>query len=539
MIFASVTVVFSVGLYFLLFKINAAKYLMKRFYEYDGFYYVAACSMPSIFLFDLYNRNRVGNHIIFSHVLIIAVVLAVIGTALFLLFKLAAKSREGALILCILFWVAFWVFESVFDTLVSVFPSFTPIMLIVLLLLVLLSLTAILRKFRLSFPESKFVFNVLALAMTGLFMFNLYPGVHHEFTLNRERAVRSEYDEREFYIKHNFLVDESLPSPDIYWFHMDSLLSLETMERFWGESQEDLRYELSNRGFLIYAEGTLGAAKTQEGIIALLSPSLYDNYLSYIFRETQDLIEQHDEALGEQWFSEIHRPQMELDGINLFADIMPYHELLNALLQRGYDLFGLPHWISDHFAVERNGYVSADSFINRFLVTDLPILLNLTTPLTIPTNPISTHVQTSATSSYSFIWRTCMRAHTSHFWHYDPSLPEYPDPEIPLRYDLYPLAFNDAVVNMLAAIDEILDYNPDAVIVLQADHGLHYSYTHSKLLMDGYSIEQVLELAFSVFSAVRIPEKYGGLDAPLDPRNIARELVNRFVGQNYELLPQR
>ena len=25
------------------------------------------------------------------------------------------------------------------------------------------------------------------------------------------------------------------------------------------------------------------------------------------------------------------------------------------------------------------------------------------------------------------------------------------------------------------------------------------------------------------------------LDAPLDPRNIARELVNRFVGQNYEL----
>jgi len=53
----------------------------------------------------------------------------------------------------------------------------------------------------------------------------------------------------------------------------------------------------------------------------------------------------------------------------------------------------------------------------------------------------------------------------------------------------------------------------------------------------GWSDEDVRRQQLSAFSAVRIPQIYGGLDAPLDPRNISRELVNRFVGENYELLP--
>jgi hypothetical protein len=53
----------------------------------------------------------------------------------------------------------------------------------------------------------------------------------------------------------------------------------------------------------------------------------------------------------------------------------------------------------------------------------------------------------------------------------------------------------------------------------------------------GYTKEQIVELMHSVFSAVRIPDEYGGLDEPIAPLNITRELINRFVGDNYELLP--
>lgn len=59
-----------------------------------------------------------------------------------------------------------------------------------------------------------------------------------------------------------------------------------------------------------------------------------------------------------------------------------------------------------------------------------------------------------------------------------------------------------------------------------------------QLLAEDFTEEEDIHLHHSVMSAVRISEQYGGLDMPLDPRNITRELVNRFVGENYELLPQ-
>jgi hypothetical protein len=34
------------------------------------------------------------------------------------------------------------------------------------------------------------------------------------------------------YIKRDFIIDPRLPRPDIYWFHMDGMMSLEMMEDF-------------------------------------------------------------------------------------------------------------------------------------------------------------------------------------------------------------------------------------------------------------------------------------------------------------------
>jgi len=108
------------------------------------------------------------------------------------------------------------------------------------------------------------------------------------------------------------------------------------------------------------------------------------------------------------------------------------------------------------------------------------------------------------------------------------------------RYDLYPAAFESSNETMMTIIDVILESNPNAVIVIQSDHGIHRTETHEALQSGtlGLTAEDTAHLHNSVLSAVRIPPQYGGLHSPLDPRNITRELVNRFVGVNYELLPQ-
>ena len=101
----------------------------------------------------------------------------------------------------------------------------------------------------------------------------------------------------------------------------------------------------------------------------------------------------------------------------------------------------------------------------------------------------------------------------------------------------YPAALEHMTQRILYLVDNAIEQNPNTVIIIQADHGFHLQPTQEYLLNQGYSLEQVLELIHSVFSAVRIPQEYGGVEAPIAPLNISRELVNRFVGENYTLLP--
>jgi hypothetical protein len=89
---------------------------------------------------------------------------------------------------------------------------------------------------------------------------------------------------------------------------------------------------------------------------------------------------------------------------------------------------------------------------------------------------------------------------------------------------------------LTAYIDFILKNDPDVVIVVQADHGLHHDKNRALLLAAGKTEDDVRLMQNSVISAVRIPECWGGLDKPLDPLNISRVLINRYVGEQYALL---
>jgi hypothetical protein len=115
--------------------------------------------------------------------------------------------------------------------------------------------------------------------------------------------------------------------------------------------------------------------------------------------------------------------------------------------------------------------------------------------------------------------------------------------EDPHDVHLYLPQHKYAVKQMMTQVDIIIEDDQNAVIILQGDHGIHGigtgpDYFDSKFMFErGYNLEDQLNLNLSVISAVRIPPQYGKLSQPLDPLDIARYLVNHFVGKgNYDYL---
>jgi len=500
-------------------------------------YYVAAFFMPSILLFNLYNGNRVENHIVFQHVLVLAGVLATLGILIFLIFKRVSKNAEVALLLCILFWLSFWLFEVLFGVVATYYTSLSQTRLIIALVAILVLLAMVFRMHEPPFAKVCPVFNVLAICLLALFVFNITPGVNHELTLHRARVEMAfaEDGEVSFYMKRDFHIDPTLPTPDIVWIHMDGMMSLETVESFWGISKEYLREEVTRRGFLIYEEASLHAGGTNSALTALLSPAFYDSFWGE--RLTQVETELRRPA------SRFQSEELTLVGLTYEEDIVPYFELLVAFIAREYEVVvrGLDGRIPHSFEHLTGSNSHEIRRWHRFLseAGDLPELLTLTTPIN--TLPLTERIQAEyqqiedGAVHYGFprfYWYSLLDTHASIFWRHDPSITE----EVHTAVHVYPLAHAQIARRGLDLVDTVLEENPNTVIVMQADHGFHSVLTQEHLLNQGYSINQVVELNHSVFSAVRVPPAYGELDAPISPLNITRELVNRFVGENYTLL---
>jgi len=487
-------------------------------------YMVASLVMPSNMLFLLYNNNRAVNSLVFTHILILAGLFGVIGFLVYLAFRRSTGSSEGALLLSIIFWLFFWLFEAGYSIVSRIIENtLTPIGFMVVLALVLLCISKVIRRYKAKLAKLSIVFVVLALYLPAMFIFNFLPGVIHEIELSRARAVIISEENQPSYFKSDFILDETLPAPDIYWVLMDGMMSLETYEYFFEISQDRFREEFASRGLLIYPDARLIAGNTRAATAALFSPHFYDVFLGELYAQVEEeMIPYRNEYQASGW------NQL---GFTYMSDIAPNLELLIALINRGYEIEYI-RYCNEHFlplslkALSRNDYVNNENWITVILSKsgDLPELLNRTTPLRI----------------------TLLRERTARMsagaeQRRDSSRPRF-------VVDVHDLKLGDmskeAMQQLRMArfaldfIDGVLADNPDAVIVIQSDHGpAHSNENQERMLAQGYSAEQVLKQLFSVFSAVRIPEKYGGLDEPIAPLNISRELVNRFVGQNYELVP--
>ena len=509
-------------------------------------YYVASLLMPSILLFNLYNQNHARNHIVFIHVLVLAGVLALVGLLLLIALRFTIKSIEGGLFISLLFWLSFWLFGALLDLTRVITAQTGPRRLLVLMLILAVIVVVVARRFGSFFEKIRPAFNVLSFVLIVLFFVNLIPGINHEISLARARAeiAQLEDEERPFYIKRSFNVDMNLPAPDIYWIHMDGLVSIEKVERFWGLNYDHYREKLQDRGFMIYEDAEVNGGFTLATMPALLSPGFYDSFWREQLANTEEMLNIDSEKVFYLFGA---GGVLERYGLRTQDDIILGYELFNALFARGYEMNiigtededGFFPMSFEHLLGVEHSFIRRSQW-NQFLRSSLPELLSLTTPLSI--------FYFAGTEDDAYIIRHLIGIepvgnfvftinNDAHMGYVQNRVEEPSEVHNAKRYDLYPtLGFEYAFLRMIDKVDEILERNPNAVIVLQSDHGLHIDLVQEHLLEQGYTLEQVLELTFSTFSAVRIPDEYGGLEVPLAPVNISRELVNRFVGENYELL---
>jgi len=492
-------------------------------------YYITACLLPNIFLFFQFNQNRVGNIFVVSHVLILAGIFAIAGLLALIVFKHATGSIEGAFLLSIFSWLCFWLFQSILGLLSRVLPITRHYVVLLIIGICIVAITIIIRRFKPPFAKIKPLFQILTLSVLILFVMNLIPGISHMITLYQGRRAA---DEDSYSIREEFIIDSNLPSPDIFWLHVDGMLSLKTIEKYWDWDFDFFRDELTERGFLIYENASLNTGATALALPALLSPEFYDSFYGELLKSTE-------RYLRDAKFSTIEEELAKV-GLDYYWDLVPYFELFNAFLSRGYsieiinNLHGKLPWTFEH--LKTPNYFLGLWHSSRF--ADLPVLLELTTPIKMSyfltyyrfSNDYM-QLDSEDESLANFNWLSI-----NWMSHYYSTSPVYWQGGYIMEAP-YPSNIEENISWFLEIIDEYIENNPNTVIVLQADHGIHIDLFQVHLLDRGYTLDEVLKLYHSVFSAVRIPQEYGGLDAPIAPLNITRELVNRFVGKNYELLP--
>ena len=543
---------------------------------YKFLHHMSIMAMPNILLFNIYNQNHA--HLILSHVVILAVILAIISSLGRGLIKILSRSDEGCFLCLLLFWIAFWFFERFREIL----PIHTTIQLLAIITLIILCFVLLFRFISNVLKKFSLFFGGIAGITILLFVFSAFPALVSALSLSETSSldihVPDIESENSWQIRRHFRIDEELPNPDIFWFHMDGMIGFQEAEYYFGLELDDYLEKLLDMGFEV-GNAEFIAAGTAFGVSALLSPDFYDSVL-----QVEEGI-----ILGRSERHALFTEMIARYNISLADEVAPYHELFHAFLQNGYTAttisLHIPHILTpiDQFyrlvgqtdQTDDFPFAIVDQAYERHFLVDALDLIELMVMLTpvpgrlfnqvsgesriewqsIPTyfDEINRLTSTTLDTHHE---RQLFRALLDHLENSPSSPPALPlltyitlmfahplswtlqvGEEVDLtRIDLYPLAYEYSLNVMFNMIDMILERNSDAVIVIQADHGIHDPQAQTALLEAGFSEEEVLRLHNSVMSAVRIPELYGGLDAPLDPLNISRELVNRFVGENYELL---
>jgi hypothetical protein len=559
-------------------------------------YLLAVILAPGIPLFFLYSQNA-AQGLLFKHFLITGGVLAVISLAIYLPVSKLFLRRRRAMILIALCWAAFWFFHPLGKIIAMGDANYSQRKTALYLLVFIVIAAFILRRINMS----RLAANTTAVLLCLLFAFNFIPEVLAVSAGEKQRVYNERTGELPYEIKTVFNIDPSLPHPNVYWLHMDGMMGFDAVERYFNDPQTALKNDLAWRGFVINKGARLEAGYTYIAIPAMTSPVFYDSYLAAEFARVAQLTRNPRQnslsmSMTERGFSlDVIYPQIEI--LKALSDA-GYINIGNRRItaSKNVDIQINGHEVINDLGSFREKDIKFNKIVDFInLITDAGALSVVKSKIdeilekkrpAVNTQPIPSYQETvdkyvtgSDSDNYMaevvkamkyaasiqtphFVYFTNGTTHCNNLTNsYEIGGVTYDVPigrtfildengnvykkrlDDPNDVHLYLPQHKYTVKQMIAQIYTMIENDPDAVIILQGDHGIHgigngADYFDSKFMFErGYSLEDQLNLNLHVISAVRIPPQYGKLSQPLDPLDIARYLVNNFVGKgNYDYL---
>jgi hypothetical protein len=542
--------------------------------------FLSSALFPQAILLFYYNQNSA--YVPVKYVLIVSVLSTLITAAVWLVAFRFFKHTLSTSVFCLLIWISIFVSSLVHTIIVDMIGNIFLFYLFWTLMSVLLAY--ILRKAK---SSGTFSF-VLCAFLSAFFVISAVSTIF--ITLLGFSQQKPE-------LKTDFIVNSGLNDrPNVYWIHCDGMLSFEAVETYFGDDQDDFREALYKRDFEINEAATFKANhKTTVAVPALMCPFFYDTFLSDMINDP----ESDTRALEPKIQPVLTEARLKNETVNAFK-AAGYNTNTVALMDQFYfpttdafyfplDTAGCGHFIrcfliqypytpaklprlSEEEAMECIHVAEANTFMLSFFrpgvqlfgfdtTSNDAIFSSYSSSAKVVDPPLSDEeikeifLGGTASISHAYFAQSLSQILNestedtpsfnlllSLMWH-DP----YIFDENGMRLESFSLhdAKNYYTQHVYSAkvlinmVDMILEKDPDAVILLQADHGMN---AHEEWELDfsfGEGQYNLSELRHSTMSAIRVPEKYRNgeevyaLETPL---NMSRYIVNRFVGKNYEYL---
>ena len=522
--------------------------------------------MPLIPLSYLYSRN--AEYVSALQVVVVGAGLAVFWLFIFGVLRLIFKSRLSALAGCLMALVFFVGMRSASG--LSIFrvglSGYDAVRFFLVCYLSAAFVAVLAVAFALRRRRGGQVYSFLLIFLGLMLAYNAVAAIRTGLVVERKDVAG---DASRF--KTQFAMSESAPSPNVYWFHCDGMLGFDAFEKYFGDDQAEFTQALAKRGFQINRSATVETThSTKVAVPTLMCPYYYDNAMDEVLKdhetaaakintlskyELQIARMQNETRLAFEgkgylsqtfgnvniWFppvsnrvytsddkhavlletsdeiNERYLPIIRADELVALLTGVPETTFLNLMLklsERGWFQFGMRSKELTHTLTKEQLNELAKG---KKLLSKSRLMLQAIND--------STYVE-QRTFDIVFYWMA----------HFPFDLDENGNPNRGDSGDIHAYAGQHryAADMLIVMLDQILARDPDAVIVLQGDHGLHGQSREQ--ITAAFGEEAVLPIWNQVMSALRVPEKYKSGEesfALSNPLNMSRYLVNSFVGRNY------
>jgi len=516
--------------------------------------------LPFIPFLYLYNQNF--KFLSFAQVMIAGLLLAAITLGIFFLNVALFRSYSGSFFASVIFVALVFFTSNVFSKLELFW-----VYLIFALPIPAAYIVGFLYRKWFQKREWSALPALASVAFATLLLFNIVPIL--------SRGGGSDANEAYKY-KTEFVVNDAAASPNVYWFFCDGMLGFDAMETYFGDAQASFSDALTERGFAINREATFESGHwTRISIPVLMCPYYSDAYLSRVIADHDaavalreitgtglDNARKNNETILAFDAKGYTTTTISIEG-PYFYPTTDYFYRIEARFENDKDertsprltqsidsashafdegrlyayqlgelfLGGIPGQVYDLLypgktEVERELATRFDG-VSDVLLGNRDALVN-----TALVTSLYDAVHSPDIGAPKFVIIHDFLAHYP--FDTDENGNRSARPEEIHSYGAHHTYAAKVLINL---IDMVQQADPNAVIVIQADHGLHEM--KEEQITEAFGADAVLDIWNSTISAICIPEEYQSGDekfALSNPMNISRYLVNNFVGENYGYL---